>query len=252
MIELGRLVCSVRDCEAHPILACSVKFFCQEHADIHLRDETKKLYRSQKKENAAHPPRLCPGVGDDSKHFTESLKDAMMIRKKVATTAISIRWAKESEVSDVVEGTEQQASGSGRDLLVGSGSGREGPEPETELIATAVEGVGHGLEEVQTPRGGEGREGNEPQTTTLQTADDILTETRVLCPPCKIVRTPSSVPLEPVSPTTQAPPAPPFPQPFDHYMAQPPPFVSVHFVISEDGLETMSTTSTTGHFLVLL
>ena len=49
MIELGRLVCSVRDCEAHPILACSVKFFCQEHADIHLRDETKKLYRSKKK-----------------------------------------------------------------------------------------------------------------------------------------------------------------------------------------------------------
>ena len=130
MIELGRLVCSVRDCEAHPILACSVKFFCQEHADIHLRDETKKLYRSQKKENAAHPPRLCPGVGDDSKHFTESLKDAMMIRKKVATTAISIRWAKESEVSDAVEGTEQQASGSGRDLLVESGSGREGPDPD--------------------------------------------------------------------------------------------------------------------------
>jgi hypothetical protein len=235
-LSIGRLVCSVRNCEAYPIKACSVKFFCQEHADLHLRDETKKLFRSQKKAHAAHPPRLCPGVGDDYQHFTESLNDAMVIRQKVGATAVSVRWAKESENSDRVQASEE----GGREGTAGDVSRGEEQEGETGTSDEHVRERRH--EEVENAEERGEVNGIQPLATPSETADNHLQEVLIFPPPHpKVLPTPSSVPLYPVPPAEiQAPPAPPFPQLAQpQYVSQPPPFVSVHFVISEDGFETI-------------
>jgi hypothetical protein len=105
----ARLRCNYTDCEVLPVKACSVKFFCQEHADHHLSTELKKSRRPS-------PVRLCPGVDGQPDHFTQSLKKAMDVRSAVGSKAIAARWeAKKlptstSSISSVGDGSNNQSS----------------------------------------------------------------------------------------------------------------------------------------------